>query len=50
MLTTDDYSLVFALHERVSSEKGIKEYLASERRLPFGMGVFRHYEELDGEE
>lgn len=47
---TDDYPLVFALHERVSNEKGIKEYLASERRLPFGMGVFRYYEELDGEE
>lgn len=47
---TDDYPLVFALHERVANEKGIKEYLASERRLPFGMGVFRHYEELDGEE
>ncbi|KAI0716901.1 glutathione S-transferase C-terminal-like protein [Earliella scabrosa] len=44
------YKHVFALHERVRGEKGIKEYLASDRRRPFGMGLFRHYEELDGEE
>ena len=45
-----EFKHVFALHERVRGEKGIKEYLASDRRRPFGMGLFRHYEELDGEE
>ena len=45
-----EYTHVFALHERVRGEKGIKEYLASDRRRPFGMGLFRYYKELDGEE
>ena len=27
--------------------KKIKEYLASERRLDYSMGIFRHYPELD---
>jgi glutathione S-transferase len=31
----------------VKEEPGLKEYLASERRLPFSEGVFRHYPELD---
>ncbi|KAH9941856.1 glutathione S-transferase C-terminal-like protein [Epithele typhae] len=44
------YALVFELVERVKGEKGIKEYLASERRRKFSMGIFRHYPELDGEE
>lgn len=44
------YKHVFALHERVKGEKGIKEYIASGRRKPFSMGLFRHYEELDGED
>ncbi|KAH9936032.1 glutathione S-transferase C-terminal-like protein [Amylocystis lapponica] len=44
------YKNVFALHERVAGEKGIKEYLASGRRQEFGMGIFRHYVELDAEE
>ncbi|KAI0760491.1 glutathione S-transferase C-terminal-like protein [Fomes fomentarius] len=44
------YKHVFALHERVKGEKGIKEYVASGRRQPFSLGLFRHYEELDGED
>ncbi|KAI0754309.1 glutathione S-transferase C-terminal-like protein [Daedaleopsis nitida] len=44
------YKNVFALHHRVKGEKGIKEYIASGRRLPFGMGLYRDYEELDGED
>ena len=44
------YGHVFKLHERVQEEKGIKEYIASGRRQKFGLGIFRHYEELDGEE
>ncbi|OBZ67626.1 hypothetical protein A0H81_12267 [Grifola frondosa] len=45
-----EYDSVFGLHERVQGENGIKEYLASGRRQPFGMGLYRHYAELDGEE
>ncbi|TBU38727.1 glutathione S-transferase C-terminal-like protein [Dichomitus squalens] len=45
-----EYANVFALHERVKGEKGIKEYLASDRRRKYSNGIFRHYEELDGEE
>lgn len=45
-----EYDNVFALHERVKGEKGIKEYIASGRRQAFSMGLFRHYEELDGDE
>ena len=33
------YANVFALYERVKGEKGIKEYLASGRRLKFGRGA-----------
>lgn len=44
------YDAVFALAERVKEEPGIKEYLNSGRRQPYGLGIFRHYEELDGEE
>ncbi|KAH9852329.1 glutathione S-transferase C-terminal-like protein [Lenzites betulinus] len=47
---TKKYENVFRLHERVPGEKGIKEYFASGRRLKFSLGIFRHYEELDGEE
>ncbi|EUC33945.1 hypothetical protein COCCADRAFT_94712 [Bipolaris zeicola 26-R-13] len=43
-----DYPLLFgSFYENVAETNGIKEYLASERRLPFSMGVFRHYPELD---
>ena len=45
-----EYTNVFALYEHVQGEKGIKEYLESGRRLKFGNGIFRHYEELDQEE
>ncbi|RDX45083.1 glutathione S-transferase C-terminal-like protein [Lentinus brumalis] len=45
-----EYDNVFALYERVKGEKGIKEYIESGRRQKFSMGLFRHYEELDGEE
>ena len=45
-----EYDDVFALHERVKEEQGIKEYIASGRRQAFSQGLFRHYEELDGEE
>ncbi|OJT12123.1 hypothetical protein TRAPUB_11348 [Trametes pubescens] len=47
---TKKYENLFKLHERVQGEKGIKEYIASGKRQKFSMGIFRHYEELDGEE
>lgn len=47
---TGKYDNVFALKERVENEVAIKEYLASSRRKKYGMGIFRHYEELDGEQ
>ncbi|KAK3674766.1 hypothetical protein LTR78_005488 [Recurvomyces mirabilis] len=31
----------------VKEEKGLKDYLSSERRLKYSMGVFRYYSELD---
>ncbi|GAB7358017.1 hypothetical protein MBLNU230_g0182t1 [Neophaeotheca triangularis] len=34
-------------YESVKSESGVKEYLGSERRQPYSMGVFRYYPELD---
>jgi glutathione S-transferase len=37
-----------ALHDRVAGRPRIKDYLASERRLPFNQqGIFRRYPELD---
>jgi len=40
---------VVAVHDRVEKRPRIAAYLASERRIPFNeMGIFRHYEELDG--
>jgi glutathione S-transferase len=31
----------------IKEEKGLKEYMASGRRLEFSMGLFRNYPELD---
>lgn len=43
-----EYPTLFEkFYPSIREEKGIKEYLASNRRLPFGMGVYRHYPELD---
>ncbi|EUC40760.1 hypothetical protein COCMIDRAFT_9410 [Bipolaris oryzae ATCC 44560] len=43
-----DYPLLFgSFYESVAQAKGVKEYLESDRRLPFSMGIFRHYPELD---
>lgn len=39
--------LLQGFYENVKEENGLKEYLASERRLPYSEGVFRHYPELD---
>jgi len=42
-------NLVFALHESIKERPRIKEYLASERRQKFSLGIYRHYPELDEE-
>lgn len=43
-----DYPLLFStFYPSFREEKGIKEYLASDRRLKFGNGLYRHYPELD---
>lgn len=37
------------LRDQVAALPGLREYLASDRRLPFNEdGIFRHYPELDG--
>ncbi|ROV89616.1 hypothetical protein VPNG_10154 [Cytospora leucostoma] len=41
------YDRVFALHEAVKERPNIKEYLASERRQKYSLGIYRYYEELD---
>ena len=44
------YAKVFALAERVLALDNIKEYLGSERRQKYGLGLYRHYPELDAGE
>ncbi|MCJ1328883.1 hypothetical protein MMC10_005560 [Thelotrema lepadinum] len=39
--------LIGSFYPKFKQEKGIKDYLASDRRLPYSMGIFRHYPELD---
>lgn len=48
----DEYKAKFpdilkTFYESIRSEAGLKEYLGSERRLPYSEGVFRYYPELD---
>lgn len=46
----DDYPMLRAFYWGLKdNEKGLKEYLDSDRRLKFSNGVFRHYPELDRE-
>lgn len=45
--TSGDYDRVFALHAAVKERPNIKAYLASDRRQEYGMGIYRHYPELD---
>jgi len=39
--------LLEKFYPSVQEHKGLKEYLASDRRQPYSMGIFRHYPELD---
>jgi glutathione S-transferase len=45
--TLRDCPKLIALHGAVAALPELASYLASERRLPFGDGIFRHYPELD---
>jgi glutathione S-transferase len=40
-------ALLGSFYKTVRNEGGLKEYLQSDRRLPYSQGVFRHYPELD---
>jgi glutathione S-transferase len=43
-----DYPLLFTtFNPGIKEEKGLKEYIASGRRLKFSNGLFRKYPELD---
>jgi glutathione S-transferase len=43
-----DYPLIFTkFYPGIKEEKGLKEYLASDRRMKFSNGIFRYYPELD---
>lgn len=44
------YERLWVLKTRVESEAGVAQYLKSDRKMPWGNGIFRHYPELDGEE
>ncbi|KAI1319491.1 hypothetical protein F5Y16DRAFT_414223 [Xylariaceae sp. FL0255] len=44
------YVLVFKLYDAVKQRPRIQEYLMSERRQEYGMGIYRYYEELDLED
>jgi glutathione S-transferase len=43
-----DIPRVVALHDAVAALPELQDYLSSDRRLAFGMGIFRAYPELDG--
>jgi glutathione S-transferase len=40
-------TLLGTFYPNVEGYGGLKEYLASDRRQPYSMGIFRHYPELD---
>ena len=45
-----EFGEVFGLYERVRARENVAAYLESGRRLGYGMGIYRHYPELDAEE
>ncbi|KAH7124233.1 glutathione transferase [Dactylonectria macrodidyma] len=49
MEESKEYEGVFKLYGAVKERPRIKEYLASDRRLKYGNGLWRHYPELDSE-
>ena len=44
---SNKYDGVFRLVDRVRNRDNIKKYLASDRRKPYSLGIYRHYPELD---
>ena len=44
---SSDYKKVFQLYDAVKERPKIKEYLASDRRQKYSLGIYRYYEELD---
>ncbi|KAK5286976.1 hypothetical protein LTR16_003962 [Cryomyces antarcticus] len=43
-----EFPLIYTkFYPGIKEEKGIKQYLASDRRPKYSMGIFRHYPELD---
>ncbi|KAL8787394.1 MAG: hypothetical protein Q9213_002277 [Squamulea squamosa] len=42
-----EYKGIWALYEKIGGMESVKAYLGSERRQPYGDGVWRYYEELD---
>lgn len=43
-----DYPLLFEkFYAGIKDENWLKSYISSDKRLPFSMGIFRHYPELD---
>ncbi|KAL8727558.1 MAG: hypothetical protein Q9166_005964 [cf. Caloplaca sp. 2 TL-2023] len=47
MRESGEFEGVWELYERVKGLEGVKGYLESERRLGYGNGIWRFYEELD---
>ena len=47
MRDSGKYDKVFGLYERVKRLEKVKSYLESNRRLKYGMGIYRNYPELD---
>ncbi|MGI4792508.1 MAG: glutathione S-transferase [Janthinobacterium lividum] len=43
------HARILEVHSRMAELPGIRDYLQSPRRLPFGNGIFRHYPELDAD-
>ena len=46
---SSDVPRVIKLHDAVATLPELQDYLSSDRRAPFGDGIFRHYPELDGD-
>jgi len=44
-----DYPRVMELHQAVAKLPELQDYLASDRRIAFSDGIFRHYPELDAD-
>jgi len=44
----EEFPVIFGtFYPGVKGEEGIKQYLQSDRRQKYSMGIFRHYPELD---